>query len=86
MALFGDHIFYSTLKTKAIWIANKHTGKDMVRMNLDPSTVPPGQLKVVHPRVQPGAKDGAQGSGESLVTPEEPHRYSLLTFPFKLDA
>lgn len=54
-------------------------------MNLNPSIVPPGQLKVVHPRVQPGAKDGAQGSGESLVTPEEPRRYSLLTFPFKLD-
>lgn len=86
MALFGDRIFYSTLKMKAIWIANKHTGKDMVRMNLNPSTVPPGQLKVVHPHVQPGAEDGAQGSGESLVTPEEPSTYILLTFRFKLDA
>lgn len=66
MALFGDRIFYSTLKMKAIWIANKHTGKDMVRMNLNPSIVPPGQLKVVHPHVQPGAKDGAQGSDSEL--------------------
>lgn len=86
MALFGDRIFYSALKTKAIWIANKHTGKDIVRMNLNPSIVPPGQLKVVHPDVQPGAKDGAQGSGELLVTPEKPSTHSLLTFQFKLDA
>ncbi|KAH0500763.1 Pro-epidermal growth factor [Microtus ochrogaster] len=66
MALYGDRIFYSTSKTKAIWIANKYTGKDMVRINLNPSIVPPGQLKVVHPHVQPGAKDGAQGSDSEL--------------------
>ncbi|ERE90154.1 protein 3 [Cricetulus griseus] len=66
MALFGDRIFYSTLKTKAIWIANKHTGKDMVRINLNPSFLPPGELKVVHPRVQPGTKDGARGSDAEL--------------------
>ncbi|KAL1772528.1 pro-epidermal growth factor isoform X1 [Sigmodon hispidus] len=66
MALFGDRIFYSTLKTKAIWIGSKHTGKDMVRINLDPSSVPPGELKVVHPHVQPMAEDGTQGSDSEL--------------------
>lgn len=86
MALFGDRIFYSTLKKKAIWIANKRTGKDMVRINLNPSSVPPGELKIVHPRVQPRAEDGAQGSGESLVPSEEPGMYSLLIYWLKLDA
>ncbi|XP_031231333.1 pro-epidermal growth factor [Mastomys coucha] len=62
MALFGDRIFYSALKEKAIWIANKHTGKDTVKINLNPSFVPPGALKIVHPRAQPGTEDGAQGS------------------------
>ncbi|XP_063579644.1 pro-epidermal growth factor isoform X8 [Pongo abelii] len=59
MSLFGDHIFYSTWKTKTIWIANKHTGKDMVRINLHSSFVPPGELKVVHPLAQPKAEDDA---------------------------
>ncbi|XP_069315309.1 pro-epidermal growth factor isoform X3 [Eulemur rufifrons] len=62
MSLFGDRIFYSTRKTKIVWIANKHTGKDMVRISLDPSIVPPGELKVVHPLMQPTAKDEAQES------------------------
>ncbi|XP_012621647.3 pro-epidermal growth factor [Microcebus murinus] len=62
MSLFGDRIFYSTRKTKIIWTANKHTGKDVVRISLDPSSVPPGELKVVHPLVQPTAKDEAQES------------------------
>ncbi|XP_059122206.1 pro-epidermal growth factor [Peromyscus eremicus] len=66
MALFGDRIFYSTLKKKAIWIANKHTGRDMVRINLNPSSVPSGELKIVHPRVQPRAEDGAQRSDSQL--------------------
>ncbi|XP_061048038.1 pro-epidermal growth factor [Eubalaena glacialis] len=56
MSLFGDRIFYSTWKKKTIWIANKHTGKNMVKINLSPSLVPPGGIKVVHPLVQPKAE------------------------------
>ncbi|XP_021500661.1 pro-epidermal growth factor [Meriones unguiculatus] len=66
MALFGDRIFYSTLKKKAIWIADKHTGKDMVRINLNASFVLPGGLKVVDPRVQPRREDRAQASDSEL--------------------
>ena len=64
MSLFGDHIFYSTWKKKTIWVANKHTGKDMVKMNLNPAFVPPGGIKVVHPLVQPKAEGDAWASGE----------------------
>ncbi|XP_030653873.1 pro-epidermal growth factor isoform X4 [Nomascus leucogenys] len=60
MSVFGDRIFYLTWKTKTIWIANKHTGKDMVRINLHSSFVPPGELKVVHPLAQPKAEDDAR--------------------------
>nr|XP_044999508.1 pro-epidermal growth factor isoform X2 [Jaculus jaculus] len=66
MSFFGDRIFYSTTKKKTIWIANKHTGKNVVRINLNPSVLPPGQLKVVHPLVQPRAEDNAQSSGPKL--------------------
>uniref|UniRef100_A0A673T1I8 Pro-epidermal growth factor n=1 Tax=Suricata suricatta TaxID=37032 RepID=A0A673T1I8_SURSU len=59
MSLFGDRIFYSTWKKKTIWIANKHTGKEMVRINLSPSFVPPGGIKVVHPLLQPKADSDA---------------------------
>lgn len=68
MSLFGDHVFYSTWKTRTIWIANKHTGKDMVRISLHPSFVPPGELKVVHPLAQPKAEDDARERGESSLT------------------
>ncbi|XP_013360879.1 PREDICTED: pro-epidermal growth factor isoform X2 [Chinchilla lanigera] len=66
MSLFGDRIFYSTWKKTAIWIASRHTGKDMVRINLKPSFIPPGELKVVHPLVQPKAGDNAQDSERGL--------------------
>ncbi|XP_023590572.1 pro-epidermal growth factor [Trichechus manatus latirostris] len=66
ISLFGDRIFYSTLKKKAIWIANKHTGKDMVKINLNASFAPPGEIKVVHPLVQPKAKGDAGESGQKL--------------------
>ncbi|XP_054582628.1 pro-epidermal growth factor isoform X4 [Eptesicus fuscus] len=56
MSLFGDRIFYSTWRKKTIWIANKHTGRDMVRINLNSSFAPPGGIKVVHPLVQPKAE------------------------------
>lgn len=68
MSLFGDRIFYSTWKKKTIWIANKHTGKDMVRINLNPSFVPPGGTKVVHPLLQPKAESDAWAPGELSLT------------------
>ncbi|XP_052035224.1 pro-epidermal growth factor [Apodemus sylvaticus] len=78
MSFFGDRIFYSALKKKAIWIANKHTGKDIVRINLNASFVPPGELKVVHPRAQPGTQDGTQGpDSERCKQRRGPCRYSL---------
>lgn len=67
MSLFGDRIFYSTWRKKTIWIANKHTGKDMVRINLNSSFAPPGGIKVVHPFVQPKAEHDAW-AGESSFT------------------
>nr|XP_060511809.1 pro-epidermal growth factor [Panthera onca] len=66
MSLFGDRIFYSTWKKKTIWIANKHTGKDMVRINLNPSFVPSGGIKVVHPLLQPKAESDAWAPGQKL--------------------
>ncbi|XP_003269400.3 pro-epidermal growth factor isoform X3 [Nomascus leucogenys] len=66
MSVFGDRIFYLTWKTKTIWIANKHTGKDMVRINLHSSFVPPGELKVVHPLAQPKAEDDAREPEQKL--------------------
>lgn len=67
MSLFGDRIFYSTWRKKTIWIANKHTGKDMVRINLNSSFAPPGGIKVVHPLVQPKAEHNTWMSGESSL-------------------
>ncbi|XP_012879241.1 PREDICTED: pro-epidermal growth factor [Dipodomys ordii] len=66
MSLFGDRIFYSTLKRETIWIANKHTGKDMVRMNFNASIEAPTELQVVHPFVQPSMDGGARDSGQKL--------------------
>uniref|UniRef100_A0A2K6FKY5 Pro-epidermal growth factor n=1 Tax=Propithecus coquereli TaxID=379532 RepID=A0A2K6FKY5_PROCO len=71
MSLFGDRVFYSTRKTKTIWIADRRTGKDMVRISLDPSFVPPGELKVVHPLIRPTAQDGAQESEQKLCKRRE---------------
>nr|P07522.2 RecName: Full=Pro-epidermal growth factor; Short=EGF; Contains: RecName: Full=Epidermal growth factor; Flags: Precursor [Rattus norvegicus]AAB60436.1 preproepidermal growth factor [Rattus norvegicus] len=62
MAIFGDKILYSALKEKAIWIADKHTGKNVVRVNLDPASVPPRELRVVHLHAQPGTENRAQAS------------------------
>ncbi|XP_013006059.1 pro-epidermal growth factor isoform X1 [Cavia porcellus] len=69
MSVFGDRIFYSTWKKSSIWIASRLTGKDMVSINLKPSLTPPGQLKVVHPLVQPTGGDNVQDS--------EPGRHKL---------
>ncbi|XP_036199135.1 pro-epidermal growth factor [Myotis myotis] len=66
MSLFGDRIFYSTWRKKTIWIANKHTGRDMVRINLNSSLAPPGGIKVVHPLVQPKAEPDAGMSDQKL--------------------
>nr|XP_025873398.1 pro-epidermal growth factor isoform X1 [Vulpes vulpes] len=66
MSLFGNQIFYSTWKKKTIWIANKHSGKDMVRINLDSSFVPPGGIKVVHPLLQPKAESGTWAPDQKL--------------------
>lgn len=67
MSLFGDRIFYSAWRKKTIWIANKHTGRDMVRINLNSSFAPPGGIKVVHPLVQPKAERDTWMSGESSL-------------------
>ncbi|XP_048189597.1 pro-epidermal growth factor isoform X1 [Perognathus longimembris pacificus] len=66
ISLFGDRIFYSTLKRETIWIASKHTGKDMIRMNFNASTEAPGELRIVHPLVQPSMEHGAWDSGQKL--------------------
>lgn len=89
MSLFGDRIFYSTWRKKTIWIANKHTGRDMVRINLNSSFAPPGGIKVVHPLAQPKAERDTWMSGESslilnkvwyLVTPyPDTKRLSLIS-------
>ena len=85
-SLFGDRIFYSTWKKKTIWIANKHTGKDMVKITLNSSFVPPSGIKVVHPLVQPKAEGDAWASGESSYLKQglarSPHfsTYSRQTF------
>lgn len=68
MSLFGDRIFYSTWRKKTIWIANKHTGKNMVRLNLNSSFAPPGGIKVVHPFLQPKAEHDSLVAGESSFT------------------
>ncbi|EDL12238.1 epidermal growth factor, isoform CRA_b [Mus musculus] len=78
MAFFGDRIFYSVLKSKAIWIANKHTGKDTVRINLHPSFVTPGKLMVVHPRAQPRTEDAAKDPDPELLKQRgRPCRFGL---------
>lgn len=40
----------------------------MVKINLNPSMVPPGGIKVVHPLVQPKAEGDAWASGELSLT------------------
>lgn len=40
----------------------------MVKINLNPSIVPPGGIKVVHPLVQPKAEGDAWASGELSLT------------------
>ncbi|XP_006755296.1 PREDICTED: pro-epidermal growth factor [Myotis davidii] len=66
ISVFGDRLFYSTWRKKTIWIANKHTGRDMVRINLNSSLAPPGGIKVVHPLVQPKAEPDAGMSDQKL--------------------
>ncbi|XP_036264937.1 pro-epidermal growth factor isoform X1 [Pipistrellus kuhlii] len=66
MSLFGDRIFYSAWRKKTIWIANKHTGRDLVRINLNSSFAPPGGIKVVHPLVQPKAERDTWMSEQKL--------------------
>ncbi|XP_037365448.1 pro-epidermal growth factor isoform X2 [Talpa occidentalis] len=70
MSLFRDRIFYSTWKKNTIWIADKHTGKDMVRMHLRPSHVPPGGIKVLHPLAQPKAEADTWVSDQNLCKPK----------------
>nr|CAI9698003.1 unnamed protein product [Rangifer tarandus platyrhynchus] len=62
-SLFGDRIFYSTWKKRTVWVANKHTGKDMVKITLSSSSVPPSGIKEVHPLVQPRAEGDAWATG-----------------------
>uniref|UniRef100_A0A9L0S839 Pro-epidermal growth factor n=1 Tax=Equus caballus TaxID=9796 RepID=A0A9L0S839_HORSE len=62
VSLFGDRIFYSTWRKQTIEIADKYTGKDVVRINLSRSFAPPAGIKAVHPLMQPEADGGAQAS------------------------
>ncbi|KAM9699912.1 LOW QUALITY PROTEIN: pro-epidermal growth factor [Dama dama] len=64
-SFFGDHIFYSTWKKKTVWVANKHTGKD-VKITLSSSSVPPSGIKEVHPLIQPRAEGDAWASDQKL--------------------
>ncbi|KAB0368453.1 hypothetical protein FD755_020219 [Muntiacus reevesi] len=53
-SFFGDHIFYSTWKKKTVWVANNS------------SSVPPSEIKEVHPLVQPRAGGDAWASDQKL--------------------
>ncbi|XP_070360672.1 pro-epidermal growth factor isoform X3 [Equus asinus] len=66
VSLFGDRIFYSTWRKQTIEIADKYTGKDVVRINLSRSFAPPAGIKAVHPLVQPEAEGGAQASDQKV--------------------
>ncbi|KAM6220971.1 pro-epidermal growth factor [Rhynchocyon petersi] len=66
ISVFGDRIFYPASKKKAIWIVNKHTGKDMVKINFNSPFIPPGDMKVVHPLVQPKSRSDAGKSDQKL--------------------
>lgn len=84
VSLFGDHIFYSTWKKKTDWVANKHTGKDMIKITLSSSSVPPSGIKEVHPLVQPREEGDAWASGESSLTSNRV-RHVDPTYPLTQD-
>ncbi|KAM8804241.1 pro-epidermal growth factor isoform 1-T1 [Rhynchonycteris naso] len=81
MSLFGDRIIYSTWTKKTIWIANKHSGKDMVRINLHSSFVPPGGIKVVHPLVQPQAEREAWAFDQKVCKPRKGNCRGSVCWP-----
>ncbi|XP_027621628.1 pro-epidermal growth factor [Tupaia chinensis] len=66
MSLFGEHIVYTAWREETVWVADKHSGQDLVRMRLGPSRAPPGELEVVHPLLQPEGR-GTPGSGSCRV-------------------
>ncbi|ELV13711.1 Pro-epidermal growth factor, partial [Tupaia chinensis] len=68
MSLFGEHIVYTAWREETVWVADKHSGQDLVRMRLGPSRAPPGELEVVHPLLQPEGR-GTPGSEPKLCEP-----------------
>ncbi|XP_043917401.1 pro-epidermal growth factor isoform X2 [Protopterus annectens] len=56
MSLFAEHIYYTDQKMCAIKRANKYTGKDLVTISPQICLLPPIEIKVVHPFMQPNVE------------------------------
>ncbi|XP_051821075.1 pro-epidermal growth factor isoform X2 [Antechinus flavipes] len=62
MSLFAENMYYSEWNTSAIWSVNKYTGQKMVKISLNPSFLPPTEIKVVHQLLQPTVRNDTQNS------------------------
>ncbi|XP_068956363.1 pro-epidermal growth factor [Petaurus breviceps papuanus] len=65
MSLFVEDMYYSEWNTSAIWRINIHTGEKMVKISLEPSFLPPTEIKVVHKLLQPPAENDTEPSGSN---------------------